>query len=83
MIHQIILSCNEDPTYRDFWPVVADAYKAMGFAPHLAFLTDRDEYDPLIQKFRTHGRVTMFRPLSDIPQFGQAKMIRFILPILP
>ncbi len=79
MIDQVILSCNEDPIYRDFWPIVANAYKAMGFEPHLAFLTDRAEFDPLVQEFRTHGRVTIFRPLPDIPEFGQAKMIRFIL----
>lgn len=76
---KVILSCNEDPMYRDFWPIVADAYTAMGFEPHLAFLTERDEFDPLVQEFRTHGRVTMFRPLPDIPEFGQAKMVRFIL----
>lgn len=76
---KIILSCNEDPVYRDFWPVVSSAYKAMGFDCHLAFLTNRSEDDGLVAKFREFGAVTLFRPLSDIPEFGQAKMIRFIL----
>jgi len=79
MINQVILSCNEDPTYSEFWPVVAPIYKAMGFTPHLAFLSNKDEFDPMVQEFAKHGKVTIFRPLPDIPEFGQAKMIRFIL----
>jgi hypothetical protein len=46
---------------------------------HLAFLTDRDENDPLVQEYRTHGKVTLFKPHPMIQEFGQAKMIRFIL----
>ncbi len=79
MLDQIILSCNEDPIYSEFWPIVSRAYTLMGFIPHLAFLTDRDETDPVIQEMRTHGQVTLFPVVKDIPQFGQAKMIRFIL----
>lgn len=76
---QIILSCNEDPTYRDFWKPVSWAYKKMGFDCHLAFLTTRTDDDPMVKEFREYGRVTLFKPLPDIPEFGQAKMIRFIL----
>ncbi len=79
MIDQIILSCNEDPIYSEFWPVVARAYTLMGFKPHLAFLTNREENDPVVIEMRQHGEVTLFPILPDIPQFGQAKMIRFIL----
>ncbi len=80
-INQIILSTNEDPTYSTFWPAVSYAYKKMfpECTIHLAFLTDREENDPLVQEFRTHGKVTLFRPVKDIEEFGQAKMIRFIL----
>jgi hypothetical protein len=79
MIDQVILSCNEDPVYSEFWPVVSAAYVAMGFRPHLALLTNKHEFDPVIQEYRKYGQVTVFRPLPDIPEFGQAKMIRFIL----
>lgn len=80
-IDKIILSCNEDPTYSDFWPVVSWAYKKMmpDVDVHLAFLTHRDETDRLVNWYRTFGKVTLFKPVSDVPEFAQAKMIRFIL----
>lgn len=81
MIDQIILSCNEDPIYREFWPLTARAYKKLlpDVNVHLAFLTNRTEDDPMVQEMRKYGNVTLFRPVADIPEFGQAKMIRFIL----
>lgn len=81
MVNKIILSCNEDPVYSEFWKPVAKAYKAIfpDVTVHLAFLTNRSEDDPLVAEFREYGEVTLFKPLHDIPEFGQAKMIRFIL----
>lgn len=81
MISQIILSCNEDPIYREFWPLTARAYKKLlpNVRVHLAFLTNRTESDPMVVEMRQHGDVTLFPILPDIPEFGQAKMIRFIL----
>lgn len=81
MIDQIILSCNEDETYSSFWPIVSWAYKRMfpEVTVHLAFLTNREEDDELVKEFRTHGKVTLFRPIEGIPEFGIAKTIRFIL----
>lgn len=81
MINQIVLSCNEDPTYREFWPLTARAYKLLfpDIRVHLAFLTNRTDNDEMVREMRQHGDVTLFPILSDIPEFGQAKMIRFIL----
>lgn len=81
MINQIILSCNEDPKYSSFWPVVAEAYSKMfpEVTVHLAFLTNRKEDDELVTEFRKYGKVTLFPVLPDVPEFSQAKMIRFIL----
>lgn len=80
-INQIILSCNEDPVYSEFWIPVASAYKKMfpEVTIHLAFLTWRSESDPLVELYRQYGKVTLFKPVSDVPEFAQAKMIRFIL----
>jgi len=80
-INQIILSCNEDPKYITFWKYVAQAYKNMfpDVRVHLALLTWRDENDALVKEMRTYGDVTIFNPVSWLPEFGQAKMIRFIL----
>lgn len=80
-IDQIILSCNEDETYMSFWKPIAWAYKKIfpDVKIHLAFLTNRSEDDELVKDFRQYGKVTLFKPVEDIPEFGQAKMIRFIL----
>lgn len=80
-MNQIILSTNEDPTYMEFWKPVAWAYKKMfpECTVHLAFLTDRSEDDELVKEFREYGKVTLFKPVDDVQQFAQAKMIRFIL----
>lgn len=80
-IDKIILSCNEDPTYMEFWEPISWAYKQMfpDVELHLAFLTNRDEGDPLVEWFREFGEVTLFKPLPEITEFPQAKMIRFIL----
>ena len=81
MINQIILSTNEDPTYMHFWKPVAWAYKMMfpEVNVHLAFLTNREENDPLVEDFREYGDVTLFKPIHGIQEFAQSKMIRFIL----
>lgn len=80
-INQIILSCNEDPTYMSFWKPVSWAYRKIfpDVKIHLAFLTKRGEDDELVKDFRRYGEVTLFKPVDDVPEFGQAKMIRFIL----
>lgn len=81
MINQIILSANEDKTYIEFWEPVAQAYKKIfpDVKLHLAFLTNRSELDNLVQHFRTFGDVTLFRPVPNVQEFAQAKLIRFIL----
>lgn len=81
MINQIILSCNEDQVYSEFWKPVSWAYKKMfpDVTVHLAFLTNRSEDDELVKEFREYGKVTLFPILPNVPEFGQAKMIRFIL----
>jgi len=80
-IDKIVLSCNEDQTYSSFWIPVSQAYKKM--FPEceimLAFLTNREESDPLVQLYRKYGTVKLFKPHSFFPEFGQAKMIRFLL----
>lgn len=81
MIDQIILSCNEDPKYMEFWEPVSKAYKKMfpEVKVHLAFLTNRSDDDELVKHFRTFGEVTRFKPVEGLQEFTQAKLIRFIL----
>jgi len=80
-INQIILSCNEDPTYCTFWKPVAWAYKKMfpEATVHLALVTHRDENDPVVEEYRKHGKVTLFKTQGFVSEFAQAKMARFVL----
>ena len=73
---KVILSCDENPVYSEFWPIVSRAYKKMGFDCHLAYVTkDSDK----VHKAREYGEVTQFYPVDDVPTGNQAKMARFIL----
>ena len=80
-INQIILSANEDETYLEFWRPVSWAYKQMfpEVKVHLALLTKHGENSEFANELREYGSVTVFHPINGIPEFGQAKMIRFIL----
>jgi len=75
----IILSCDENPVYREFWEPVSWAYKKMGYECHLAFVTKKKDDDPIVQRMREFGKVTLFKPIDDVPTGNQAKMARFIL----
>lgn len=79
-IDQIILSTNEDPTYFQFWKTIAITYRKMfpKVNVHIAFLTWRDDDDPIVQDMKDYCRVTLFQPVGDVPEFAQAKMARFL-----
>ena len=73
---KVILSCDDNPIYSEFWPIVSWVYKKMGFDCHLAYVTkDTDK----VNRAREHGEVTQFYPIDDVPTGNQAKMARFIL----
>ena len=46
---------------------------------HLALLTNKTEDHRLITELRKWGKVTLFKPIENIAEFAQSKMIRFIL----
>jgi len=73
---KVILSCDENPIYSEFWPIVSWAYKKMGFECHLAYVTKDAEK---VKKAQEFGAVTQFYPIDDVPTGNQAKMARFIL----
>lgn len=78
---KIILSSNEDPTYLEFWKPVSWAYKKMfpTVEIHLALLSNRTYQDDMVRDLAEYGHVTLFPVLPDIPEPGQAKMLRFLL----
>ena len=81
-ISKIILSSDENHDYLQLWPLAAAAWsKGFGIQPVLAFLSNREESDPLFVELRKHGIVIPFRILDDvsIPIGIQAKVTRMTL----
>lgn len=76
MIDNVIMSSNEDPTYLDYWPMVAGAWKALGFDPWLALIS-ADEELGTVQ--REHGRVWQLDPVEGMPDGHLAKVSRLML----
>ena len=78
---RIILSTDENPTYYQFWILVADSWKK--FFPSipisLAFITDREEDDLVVKRMREKGDVYLFRPVPGIPTGNLAKVSRFLM----
>jgi hypothetical protein len=76
-IKRVIVSTNNDSTYIDFWPVVANLWQKAGFIPTLALIAEDDvEVDTSI------GEVIRFRPIPGVPESLHAQSIRLLLPVL-
>lgn len=75
-IDRVILGCDTNPMYIDFWPLVAKAWKKIvGVKPTLALIAPKD-----FKIDESLGKVIRFEPLPDIPTSFQAQVIRLLLP---
>jgi len=76
-IDRVIISTDMNSMYKDFWPVVAEAWKKIvGIKPTLAFIAPKDAYiDESI------GDVIRFEPIPGISTALQAQVIRLLLPL--
>lgn len=75
---RVILSCDPNPKYLDFWPVVARAWQKIFKVPvHLVIVANVKtfDYSPLCK----HGIVTPVPPIEGIPIANQAKLARYWL----
>ena len=75
-LKRVILSTDENPLYIEFWPVVAEAWSAMGIRPTLALISERDCVDT------TLGDVIRFDPVPGTSTVMQAQVYRLFLPVL-
>jgi hypothetical protein len=80
MLDRIIVSC-DDSEFSQYVPIVSKAWKKYfpECALSIAFLTERDQDDPFVEKMRSWGDVHLFRPVPNIPLPNQAKVSRHIL----
>jgi hypothetical protein len=73
-----IVSCDDEPTFLNFWPVVTSAW--FKFFPdvevELALVTDKKDNDPLIDKIKSYGKVTLYPLIQGIPKSNQGKICR-------
>lgn len=80
MFDRVIVSSDESH-FKDFWPIVTKSWNK--FFPDkkvcLAFVTNRDENDPLVLNLKKWGEVYLFPIQENIPTANQAKMYRHIL----
>jgi hypothetical protein len=80
MFDRVIVSC-DDSHFKEFWPIVSKAWAK--YFPDakvsLAFVTDRNENDELVQKMRKYGDVHLFQVVEGIPTANLSKMARHIL----
>lgn len=76
-LKRVILATNNNPTYIQFWPIVAPLWKQMGLTPTLALIADDDcEIDCSL------GDVIRFKPIPGVPESLQAQTVRVLLPAL-
>lgn len=76
-IQRVILATDDNPFYKEFWPIVAPLYKKMGFTPTLAFIAE--EGTPIDLSL---GDVIYFPPIRGVSKALQAQAIRLLLPAL-
>jgi len=74
---KVIMSCNENPYYLDFWPLVSKVWKErIGITPVLVFVgDDKQEID------ETFGEVVKINPIEGVPIHTQAQFARLWYPI--
>lgn len=77
-LDRVILTCNEDTSYLQLWPLAARAWKdIVGVQPTLILVAEDD-----VQVDDTVGDVLRFKPVPDVPTALQAHYIRLLVPAL-
>lgn len=77
-IDRVILSCDDNPKFIEFWPLMAHAWKKIfGASVWLAVVATRDKFS--LSDLRAHGNVVRYEPVPGIPTSNQAKMARYHL----
>jgi len=73
---RVILATDTNPTYIQFWPLVAQAWRHwIGLKPTLALIADDD-----VKVDESLGDVIRFKPIPGIPTSFYAQVVRLLLP---
>lgn len=75
-IDRVILGCDSNPMYLEFWPIVAKTWtEIVGVRPTLALIAHKD-----VCIDETLGDVIRFEPIPNISTAFQAQIMRLLLP---
>ena len=76
---RIILSCDANPKFLEFWPLVSKGWHAFfgDIEVWLALVAALGKVD--LKELRRHGHVELYAPLENIPLPNQAKIARYHL----
>ena len=79
-LDKVIVSSDDSSYFLNFWPIVCKSWKKFfDITPTLAFVSNRSESEPLIQKLKSYGEVIVVPELENIPKANQAKVARFLV----
>ena len=70
-IDYIIISSDDNPIYKDFYPVVAKVWKDLGYKTYFINITDRDE---IIEN--EYGIIHKIKAIDSIPTGFQSQIVR-------
>ena len=77
---KIITSINDNPTYRDFVPLVSKVWaKLFGLELIIGYVTDKAEDHPTVKALESYGDLRLFSPLEGVDSGVQAKVTRLAL----
>jgi len=77
-INRVVMACDANPMYLDFWPLVSQAWvKLIGIRPVLALIS-KDE----VKIDTAYGDVVRFDPIEGVSTGLYAQTIRLLLPAL-
>jgi|ETNvirnome_2_300_1030623.scaffolds.fasta_scaffold01248_8 hypothetical protein len=77
---KIITSINDNPTYRDFVPLVSKVWqKLFGLELIIGYVTDKEASDPAVRALEAYGDIRLFAPMEGVDSGVQAKVSRLAL----
>jgi len=79
-ITKIITTINDNPTYRDFVPLVSKVWqKLFGLELIIGYVTDKSADHPTVKALESYGDIRLFSPLEGVDSGVQAKVTRLAL----
>lgn len=74
---KVIVSTNDNPTYIQFWPLVATAWKKFGYDPVLVYVTDKSAEETAWTE--RYGKVVFAQPHPQVENHNFAPLSRILI----